>query len=179
MPDKISDQVAYLEAHPEITLVHSNSIKVDAVGRNLKNIDYSNRVNSGNVFAAIVQGTGGINTPSHLYRTSIYGEIGYYDPSFTFEDTDFWLRLTRNHLVGFINKFHTCYRWHGSNLSHSRNALAFYHEQVIRIFKKNIDDQTLLKQGIRRILRKSISKSLRLWRLKDAWTFFLRFARPG
>lgn len=178
MPNKIADQVAYLEAHPEITLVHSNSIKVDAAGKTLKKIDYSKRINSGNVFSALVRRTGGINTPSHLYRTSVYNDIGYYDPAFRFEDTDFWLRLTKNHQVGFINAFHTYYRWHGSNMSHGQNALLFYHDELIRIYRKNIDDKDLRKQAIRRVYRKSLSKSLKAGRPKEVWGYFLKFMNP-
>lgn len=178
MPGKIADQVAYLEAHPEITLVHSNSIKVNADGEPIKNMDYTNKINSGNVFKALVQRTGGINTPSHLFRTRVFNEIGYYDPSFRFEDTDFWLRLTKNHQVGFINAYHTYYRWHGGNLSSRRNALLFYHDELIRIYRKNIEDPNLRKQAIRRIHRKSFSKSLNAGRLGDAFSFLLKFINP-
>ena len=68
---KISDQVAFLEAHPECTLVHSNSSRVDSEGKFLKAMDYSNRDNAGNLFKALIKRTGGINTPSHLYRTAV------------------------------------------------------------------------------------------------------------
>ena len=97
MTNKTSEQVEFLEQHLDCVLVHSNSIKVDADNNELKPIDYSNKINSGNVYEALIKRTGGINTPSHLYRTSIYDEIGYYDPQFRFEDTDFWLRLAKNH----------------------------------------------------------------------------------
>lgn len=179
MPGKIADQVAYLEAHPEITLVHSNSIRVNAAGEPIKNMDYSAKINSGNVFKALVQRTGGINTPSHLFRTGVFGEIGYYDPSFRFEDTDFWLRLTKDHLVGYINTYHTYYRWHGDNLSNRRNALLFYHEELIRIYRKNIEDPDLRRQAIRRIYRKSFSKSLNAGRLLDALSFLFKVINPG
>lgn len=178
MPHKIADQVAYLEAHPEITLVHSNSIKVDADGNQLKSIDYSTKINSGNVYAALAQRTGGINTPSHLYRTSVYQDIGYYDPSFSFEDTDFWLRLAKHHQVGFLNTFHTYYRWHGNNLSHSRNALAFYYAELIRIYIKNIDDARLRRTAIRKIYLKCCRKSLQSGQLRDAWTYLLHYLQP-
>jgi len=179
MPNKIADQVAYLEAHPDITLVHSNSIKVDADGNVLKTIDFSKKINSGNVFAALAQRTGGINAPSHLFRTCVFGEIGYYDPAFSFEDTDFWLRLAKHHEVGFINASHSCYRWHGSNLSDGQNALRFYHDELIRIYEKNIDDKDLRQQAIRRIYRKSLAKAVKAGQLKAAWGYLLKYRSPG
>jgi len=177
MANKISDQVAYLEKHPDTALVHSNSVKVDADSREIKAIDYSTKDNSGKLFEALVRRTGGINTPSHLYRRELYDTIGYYDPSFSFEDTDFWLRLTKHHTVGFINKVHTGYRWHGNNLSQSSNALKFYNEELIRIYKKNIDDPALLKMAILKIYRKSFVKALKARSLTHAIDYARRYFR--
>ena len=134
--NKIEEQVKFLEDNPNLVLVHSNSIKVDENDREIGFLDYSNKKNSGNLFEAIIKGRGGINTPSHLYRTDIYKKIGYYDPALKFEDTDFWLRLTKVYKVGFINKYHTFYRWHSGNLSGSKNILKFYNEELIKIYKK-------------------------------------------
>lgn len=168
MPDKLEDHVAYLETHPDITLVHSNSMKVNEDGEELKKIDYSVKDNSGILFEALARRTGGINTPSHLYRRSIFSEIGYYDATFSFEDTDFWLRLTKEHTVGYIDKVHTAYRWHGSNLSQSSNALKFYNEELISIYQKNIEDPQLLKFAVLKIYKKSIVKALQLFDFKRA-----------
>lgn len=161
LSNKISDQVTYLETHPECTLVHSNSSRVDSQGQFLKHMDYSGRDNSGNLFEAHIKRTGGINTPSHLYRTSIFNDIGYYDPQFRFEDTDFWLRLTKQHSVGFINTTHTCYRWHGENLSGQDNQIEFYFDELIAIYEKNIDDPALRNYAVNRMCRKAIARSIK------------------
>jgi len=160
-PTKISDQVAFLESHPNVALVHSNSIKINSEGSELGLMDHSQRKNSGNLYEAIIKKKGGINTPSHLYRTAVYETIGYYDPNFKFEDTDFWLRLTNKLEVGFINKTHTYYRWHGNNLSNSNNALNFYYDELTRIYRKNIPDRVLLHYAIRRLAIKGFSKSIK------------------
>lgn len=175
MPNKILEQVNFLEEHPECVLVHSNSIKVDADNNELKPIDYSNKINSGNVYEALIKRTGGINTPSHLFRTEIFGQIGYYDPQFRFEDTDFWLRLAKNHSVGYINKAHTYYRWHGDNLSDDKNALDFYYDELIRIYRKNIDDPALKRIAIRKIHKKSAQKALKSGRLLDTIRYLSRY----
>lgn len=175
MPDKLVDQVDFLENHPDVTLVHSNSVKINAEGDELKKIDYSIKDNSGILFEALVKRTGGINTPSHLYRTSVYEEIGYYDPNFSFEDTDFWLRLTREHTVGFINTIHTGYRWHGKNLSKSDNALKFYNEELISIYEKNVEDPQLKRLAILKIYRKSIVKALKIGDIRQALQYAHRY----
>lgn len=175
MTNKISEQVNFLEEHPECVLVHSNSIKVDADNNELKPLDYSKKINSGNVYEALIKRTGGINTPSHLFRTVIFEQIGYYDPQFRFEDTDFWLRLAKNHKVGYINKAHTYYRWHGDNLSDNKNALDFYYDELIRIYRKNIDDPHLKRIAIRKIHKKSVQKALKSGRVLDTLGYLTKY----
>ncbi len=173
--NKIEDQVNYLESNDNITLVHSNSIKVDANNKEIGFLDYSSKLNSGNIYESIIYGKGGINTPSHLYKTSIYKEIGYYDNTLKFEDTDFWLRLTKKHLIGYINKNHSYYRWHGENLSDSKNMLTFYNEELIKIFKKNIDNKVLQKKIILKMYRKSFLRALRTFEVKYFFKFLVKY----
>ncbi len=175
MASKIEDQVEFLEKHPNLALVHSNSIKVNAQGDEIKKIDYSKKINQGSVYKALIQRKGGINTPSHLYRTKVYEEIGYYDPSFSFEDTDFWLRLSRQYKIGFINKFHTYYRWHGKNLSDNSNASIFCYDELIKIYTKNIPEQDLRQEAIRYIYKKCARKSLKAGKFIDAYKYLLKY----
>ena len=175
--NKIEEQVKFLEDNPNLVLVHSNSIKVDENDREIGFLDYSNKKNSGNLFEAIIKGRGGINTPSHLYRTDIYKKIGYYDPALKFEDTDFWLRLTKVYKVGFINKYHTFYRWHSGNLSGSKNILKFYNEELIKIYKKNIDDKELKKFAILKIYRKSFLRAIRTLEFKYFFQYLYNFIK--
>lgn len=166
MFNKIEEQVLFLDNNPDVALVHSNSIKVDKYNNEIGFLDYSLKNNSGKLFKSIIFGKGGINTPSHLYRTEIYKVIGYYDSTLKFEDTDFWLRLTKIYNVGFINKFHTYYRWHGQNLSDEKNKLKFYNDEIVKIFNKNIEDFKLKKSAILRIYRKSYLLALRTFEIK-------------
>jgi len=173
--DKIQDQVEFLENHLEIALVHSNSIMVDDHNNEISTIEYQNKKNSSDLFEAILFGKGGINTPSHLYRTSVYEEIGYYDPSFRFEDTDFWLRVTSKFKVGFINKFHTYYRWHDDNLSGNANKLKFYNDEIVRIYRKNIVDGELKQKAISRIYKKSLLVALRTLKVNYFLKYFTKY----
>lgn len=170
-PDKVAAQAQYLEAHPEVALVHSNALRIDAHGRPLREMNLSQRQNSGRLFEAIVQRTGGINTASCLYRRSVYDHIGYYDPTFSFEDTDFWLRLTDRFEVGYIDACHVDYRWHGENLSARRNALEFYYDELIAILHKNVADERLRRPAIARLARKAIARAIVGGSPRHAWRF--------
>ncbi len=177
MLNKIEDQVKYLEENSKYMLVHSNSQVIDN-NDNQKNIlDYSVKKNTGYLFDSIIEGKGGINTTSHLYKTEVYEKIGYYDPNLKFEDTDFWLRLTKYYEVGYINKIHTYYRWHEENLSGSKNLLKFYNEELIEIFKKNIDDKVLEKIVILKMYRKSFLRAFRTLQVKYFFKFLLKYIK--
>lgn len=171
-PEKIAKQVEYLEAHPEVALVHSNSYVVDGESKIYSELNFSGKKNSGKLFEAILTGKGGINTPSHLYRTSVYSTIGKYDPQFRFEDTDFWLRLSKVYDVGFIDEKLSYYRIHTSNLSKDDNLLKFYNDEIVNIYKKNVDDPVLLKRSLLRMYRKSYLRALRSLK----FGYFIKYA---
>jgi len=176
MLNKIEEQVTFLENNPDITLVHSNSIRVDKNDNEIGFQDYSNKKNSGDIFESIVYAKGEINTPSHLYRTKVYEQIGYYyDSKLKFEDTDFWLRLTKVNKIGFINKNHTYYRWHSGNLSGSKNILKFYNEELVKIYKKNIEDKDLKKYAVLKMYRKSFLRALRTFECKYIFIYLVKY----
>ena len=167
LSDKINDQVNYLEGHEDVTLVHSNSIVINGEGKKGKLIDYSNKVNCGLIHEDLIYRRGGINTPSILFKTSVFDDIGYYDPDFKWEDTDFFLRLTKQHKIGFINKAHTLYRRHDDNMSHNKNRLTFLNDELMRICQKNIDNPVHLKYLTLRIYKKSAKVALKSGRIFD------------
>ena len=164
--NKITEQTDFLEKNNDLALVHSSSIKVDKNGKKKGVINPVNKINSGNLFKALIDGSGIINTPSHLYRTSVYKDIGYYDANFKFEDLDFWLRLTKKFKIGFINTYHTYYRRHKNNFSANNQKLLFYHKELLKMYLKNITDLQLAKIAKLRIYRKSYLVAFRTFQLR-------------
>lgn len=178
MPNKISDQADFLLANPEVALVHSCSVRIDGSGLEIGKMNYPKKIKEGHIFNELVTGAAKINTTSHLYRRSVYESIGYYDPAFSFEDTDFWLRLTKEHKIGFINKVHCGYRWHGENLSNPRNDFLFYNDELMAIYRKNVDNPQLLKTALRRIHKKACKAAWRAGRYRLALDQLLRYISP-
>lgn len=176
--DKVADQAAYLQTNPDITLVHSSSVQIDASGQQLREMRYRKKIKSGYLFQDLVKGLAKINTTSHMYRHSVYEDIGFYDPAFSFEDTDFWLRLSKNHKVGFIDVVHCHYRWHGKNLSDPSNDFIFYNDQCVSIYRKNVDDPQLLSVALRKIYKRACKKAWRSGRYRLAYEQFLRYVAP-
>lgn len=164
--NKIELQANFLEKNLNVDLVHSNSTNIDQGGNILYKEDFSNRINSGILYEAMIYGKGGINTPSYLLKKDVFNKIGLFDPSFKFEDTDFFLRLTKVYNVGFINEELTYHRRHSANLSDSNNMLKFYYDELIKIYKKNITEEELLDYAISKVLRKSYKRALRSFQMK-------------
>lgn len=170
-PERIAKQVAYLESHPDIALVHTDSYIVDGESRIMSEFHCTRYQHEGDLYEALIMGEGLINTPAHLYRTSVYETIGVYDPQFRWEDTDFWLRFAKRFKVGYIPESLNYYRRHGENLSSEENALRFVNDEIIRIYRKNIDDPALLKKGLCKMYRKSYLKALR----KGKFSYFVDY----
>jgi len=175
MLNKIEEEVEFLEKHPDIALVHTNSIVIDDKDTEIGYVDYSSKKNSGYLYESIIHGKGGINSPSKLYRTCVYDKIGYYDPAFRLEDLDFWLRFTKVFKVGYINTNHTYYRRHGENVSDDKNILTFFNDEIVKIFKKNIDDEELKKTAILKIYRKSYLRALRTFQIEYFFKYMFKY----
>ena len=175
-PEKIAKQVDYLDSHSNEALVHGNSFVVDEESQIYSELNYSCKINSGlQLFESILNGKGGINTPNHLYRTSVYEKIGKYDSQFRFEDTDFWLRLSKVFNVGFIDEKLSYYRIHTKNLSANNNLLKFYNDEIVKIYQKNVDDPILLNKALMRMYRKSFLRALRSGKIGYFIKYFVRY----
>lgn len=179
MPEKITDQASYLLANPGVALVHSCSVRVSDTGQVIGELNYPKKIKSGYLFDDLVRGKAKINTTSHLYRRSLFDSIGYYDPAFRFEDTDFWLRLTKDHKVGFLDKVHCSYRWHGENLSSPKNDLVFYNDELLAIYRKNVSDPRLLKTALRKIHKKAMKTAWRTGQRKLAAEQLVQYLSPS
>lgn len=173
--EKIEKQTDYLENHPDVALVHSNSYVVDENNNVTGERDLTNKINSGKIHSQFIHNTASINTTSHLYRLSVFDVIEKYDPNFLFEDVDMWLRITKHFSIGFIDEHLSYYRRHSNNLSHDDNALAFYNEELIKIYKKNIDDPDELKVVIKRMYRKSYLRALRKGRFHIFFKYLYKY----
>ena len=176
-PEKVSDHVNFLEENSDVTLVHSNAVVVDGENNEGKVMDFSKKVNSGFIYEDFIYRRGGINVTSVSFRTSVFKDIGKYDPSFRFEDTDFFLRLTKNHKIGFINKVHTYYRRHNDNMSHSKNKLLFMSQELLRIYEKNIDNPRHKKFLVLRVYKKATESALKTFDIKNVILYLTKYWR--
>lgn len=129
LPDKLARQVEYLDAHPEIALVHSNIYFIDEAGERIPNPEWAwVAPSSGRVLPQLVQ-QNSICTCTVLMRKSALEQAGLFRQELApADDWDLWLRIAARHPIGFVDAVTACYRVHPEN--ESRNLLKMQEAEI-------------------------------------------------
>lgn len=113
--EKLSKQVAFLDANPDYGLVGTGVIKIDPTGKEIDK--YQNPLSDGEVRRQILSR----NTFAHssvLYRRQIALDLGLYDPALNaIEDYDLWLKIGQKWHFANLPALSLKYRVHSSNIS--------------------------------------------------------------
>lgn len=89
-PDRLAQQVAFLEAHPEVSVVGGG---LQIIGESGETIAFRGYPLSHRAIARGMQTTTTVAHPTVMYRKHVVQQHGGYDASFRFaEDLDLWLR---------------------------------------------------------------------------------------
>jgi glycosyltransferase involved in cell wall biosynthesis len=123
LPSKLAIQMAYLEAHPEVGLVHSNLQVIDAQGRYLRDIFLGCPGSRGlsddypeSSFMQLVNGDSNVWTSSVIVRHACLERVGGFPENFTVgEDYHLWIRIAREFRVGYIPEALAKHRKHAAN----------------------------------------------------------------
>ncbi|MEO0344815.1 MAG: glycosyltransferase [Pseudomonadota bacterium] len=119
--EKLSEQVAFLDANPEIGLVYANGEAVDASERHLYDIYKAGHTPPTSPSELLLDCS--IALPSNsLVRANMYAAAGDFREDLrAAQDHDMLVRLTEHSKVGYINRRLWKYRRHGDSISH-KNA---------------------------------------------------------
>lgn len=120
-PEKLAEQVALMDARPELGLVHTGGRFIDSRGEvtpgNPLGFAFPTEI-VGDVLLALIYANK-IIASSVLARKRCFDELGGFEPSyFGSGDWQMWLRIAEKYPVGFVGQPLTDYRVHGSNASH-------------------------------------------------------------
>lgn len=70
-------------------------------------VDANNQVltkrKTGNIYSSIISTGKIICSPSAMLKKSVFDNLGGYDESLTYEDLDYWIRLSRDYEIDFID----------------------------------------------------------------------------
>lgn len=92
LPDRLMKQVAFLEEHPEIGLVGTQTVFIDEVGELVEQSEWIKPLDHNNLVWQLLYETP-ICHPSIMARTKIIRDVGGYDSNFQNEDMQLWTRL--------------------------------------------------------------------------------------
>ena len=103
LPDKLARQVEYLDAHPEIALVHSNIHFIDEAGERIPDPEWAWVAPTfGQVLPELVK-QNSICTCTVLLRKSVLEQVGLFRQELApADDWDLWLRIAAKHPIGFV-----------------------------------------------------------------------------
>jgi len=173
-PDKLDKQVAYLQDHPEIGLVHTNYEEIDLNGKTINsNVHRIRFPPFGNCLENLMYGCS-IACSSVMVRRSWLQKVGSFDivrRASAVCDYDLWLRLSEQGcLFGYLPKVLTKWRRHQGGISAS--TLKF-REALVCIFWK-----LLLRLLSGRSKGNSSLVALARWRLRiEIFLLSIQYAR--
>ncbi|MBX7134486.1 MAG: glycosyltransferase [Fimbriimonadaceae bacterium] len=126
LPDKLAAQVALMERHPEVGLVHTDGYFIDGKGERLEGSPLGfefPRTETGDVLLDLVY-QNKIIASAALVRRYCFDELGGFNPNyFGSGDWEMWLRIAEKHQVGYVDEELTLYRVHGANASHKLDRI--------------------------------------------------------
>ncbi|AHG44174.1 glycosyl transferase family 2 [Rhizobium leguminosarum bv. trifolii CB782] len=156
LPDKLSQQVDYMDSHPEDGMIYTSAMCIDGDGRPLNSQGYEAWA-GGDIYkqVAFFQPVT-ITLPTVMVRREVLDAIGGFDEAMErFEDTDLWRRIAKRYRVGMLVEATCILRTHADNTLRSQNpvkiveAIEYY---VAKIFRDDADvGMHFLKDGASRL----------------------------
>jgi glycosyltransferase involved in cell wall biosynthesis len=121
-PGSLRRAAAVMENHPEVALVHGQSIRTaDPSGEQCPGADECHTtIERGlDFFRSVCEsGQNVVETPTAVVRTSVQKAVGGYRAELPHTgDMELWLRLSLHGDVGYVHGVQAYYRVHGNNMS--------------------------------------------------------------
>jgi glycosyltransferase involved in cell wall biosynthesis len=121
LPEFLENQVAYLDSHPDVAMVHSDFQTIDFDGNVIEESVAACRQRarpSGNVFRQLFMDSFIVGN-SVLIREECFARLGLFDESLRWGDYHMWMRIARHYNVDYTPKVLTKYRQHPTQSTRS------------------------------------------------------------
>ncbi len=129
LPDKIRQQVSRFQEDPDLAVVYTDYIRIDADGHELE-VVHSHCPPRERFVREYLAG-GFVSAVTMLMRRECIDKVGPFDESLqAYEDYDMVLRLLQRYRLGYVPLPLMKYRWHSANMSHKFRILQNCRDQV-------------------------------------------------
>lgn len=126
MPTKLERQIALLDSHPQVALVHTDGDFIDGDNQRIEGAPLGFRFpkfETGDILSGLFY-ENKIIASAALARRSVLNDLGGFDEGyFGSGDWQMWFRVALHHQVGFVPEPLTSYRVHGANASHKLDRI--------------------------------------------------------
>ena len=121
LPDKLEEQVKFIEEHPEAKVIYSDWYYIDQKGKivgHFKEPEFKDRMEAGRYIIHDYFGTWG----GMMVHRSVFDEVGLFNESFpTREDYEMNIRILNKFMMYRVPKKLFTYRLHPEQLTNSAN----------------------------------------------------------
>lgn len=148
MPHKIEQQVAFLEAHPNIGLVYGNGTAIDEKGRQLYVI-YGPGHEERNEPARVLMDCYFLVPNNSLVRREVFDRVGGFDESLrAAQDHDMAIRIAEATRIAYVDERWFSYRRHAESISRRRAGLRWRNgfRIVAKAATRNVYDAATLRK---------------------------------
>jgi glycosyltransferase involved in cell wall biosynthesis len=135
LPHKVEDDVAYFTAHPEVGVIYSDAIEIDADGKETGILKARGR--SGRITRALLE-RNLVFMPTHLARTAKVREVSGFREERALsgsEDWEMWVRLSLVTEFAYIPKVTAKYRIHAANSMSSAAGMRRSMSRAAELFR--------------------------------------------
>jgi glycosyltransferase involved in cell wall biosynthesis len=175
--DKIEQEVAFMESHPEIGLVYGKAYIISKSGNIVEPPPLDARP-AGKVTFEELFVRNRITALTTLFRRDVFDEVGRFNENTPIEDWDLWLRIAAKYPVYFMDSYMGYYREHMTNSSGNSMKMITAIDQILDSWKDKVPSG-LYKKSRRnaslnalRILSRNHKKEARKYLTFDVASFF-------
>jgi len=117
LPDKVSMQVARLDAEPAVGLVYTEAALFNDESRTETPHGFWSEHPSGKILSRLLR-RNVVPSPTPMVRRELFAQVGPFDESLSAcEDWDMWIRIARVSEFAYVDRMLAKYRVHSANMS--------------------------------------------------------------